>query len=316
MPGVRRVTNISAETFMTDYLVMNRPVIVTDAMDHWVALRRWTPTYFGDRFGENEVQVYDDLFTLEDITTLQSYLDQNFNQPPDVECSTYVRWYAKFKDVDFCWSDHAFGELSGDWASPYFLPLSSYCLPYVCPPVTARVEKDPFPFKGLFISGRGARTRLHRDPIGTQAILCQCFGEKSIRFYPPGPAGQPSGTGPDAEPAGGWHPVAEDVLRPGDLIFIPDGWYHDVTTLSDSISITWNFVHAARAQGLFDALNAAGPGEVGLDVVRYFLADHMAPGAGIADMLTLLRAAAPLDRSSPALCRGPIAERRIGQAHA
>lgn len=316
MPGVQRVTNLSAETFMSDYLIMNRPVIVTDAMDHWAARRLWTPAYFSDRFGESEVQVYDDLFTLEDITTLQSYLERNFEQPIGVESSTYVRWYAKFKDVDFCWSDHAFDALSGDWASPYFLPRSSYCLPYVCPPVTARVEKDSFPFKGLFISGRGARTRLHRDPIGTQAILCQCFGEKSIRFYPPARAGQPCAAGPDAEPAGGWHPVAEDVLRPGDLIFIPDGWYHDVTTLSDSISITWNFVHGARAEGLFDALRAAVPDEVGLDVVRYFLTDHLTPGAGIAEMLTLLQAATRSVGSSPGLRSATIAERRVGQAHA
>jgi len=36
----------------------------------------------------------------------------------------------------------------------------------------------------------------------------------------------------------------EDILQPGEIILFPSGWFHDVTCITNSISITWNFVHS------------------------------------------------------------------------
>jgi len=249
---------ISEDAFVNGILRDNSPVIVTDAMTTWKALDQWTPNYFRSKHGEKAVLVYDDLFKLIGVSDLASYLGRNFNQPASSPTKEYVRAYARFKDVDFIWSDDLFEAVADDWDCPYFFPKRGFALP--CKAADAEVSpvRDPFPYKGLFISGRGARTRLHRDPFCTDAMLCQFHGEKRLIFYEPHLAAQlmngtnfvdplnvdaelfPDFTGPA--------PVFDDVLRPGEMLFIPGGWFHDIFTLSDSISITWNFVHDSCAE--------------------------------------------------------------------
>lgn len=206
-----------------------------------------------------------------------------------------MRWYSKLKDVDFLWSDEVFARLSMDWTQPAFLPASGYVIPFCRPPATISVTEQRFPYKGLFFSGKGARTRLHRDPFGSEAILCQIQGRKHFAFYPPeddryvrsgtvfcDPLAPDRDMFPEFAKA---RPAFEDVLAPGEIVFIPDGWFHDVTSLDDSISITWNFVHSARAQP-FARILAESPKDREVDVVRFFLDGRLSPEAGVGDILS------------------------------
>ena len=81
---IPRVSNLSVETFVSEFLKNNRPVIVTHAMQSWKALERWTPDQLIERFGNERVQVYGDLFRLIDITTLSQYLQRYFGQSAEV----------------------------------------------------------------------------------------------------------------------------------------------------------------------------------------------------------------------------------------
>jgi hypothetical protein len=249
---------MAPDLFLREYLQGNQPVIVTGAMEGWLALSQWHPDSLKKKFGDMEVQVYDDLFTLVNVEALSDYLDRNFGKPAGAVSTEYVRAYARFKDVDFTWADDLFSALAGDWGHPAFFPRDAFVLPRAPRggPGVSPVH-DLFPYKGLFISGQGARTRLHRDPFGTEAVLCQFHGEKQVTFYMPECADKVIADGAFVDPAAvdpvafpDFHtlqPTYEDVLRPGEILFIPGGWFHDVRTLSDSISITWNFVHESRA---------------------------------------------------------------------
>lgn len=249
---------MTPETFIAEHLQANAPVIVTDAMAGWRALGEWGPDYLKRKFGDMEVQVYDDLFTLLDIESLADYLDRNFGKPAHAPSTEYVRAYVRFKDVDFTWADHLFEALADDWGHPAFFPHDRFVLPFSPDGATVSPVTDLFPYKGLFISGRGARTRLHRDPFATDAVLCQFYGEKKLTLYEPGHAGKLMHDGAFVDPTAvdrarfpqfaSIEPAFEDVLRPGEILFIPSGWFHDVLTLSDSISVTWNFVHQARSE--------------------------------------------------------------------
>jgi hypothetical protein len=294
---IERRAGLSEATFVADYLVPNKPIIVTDAMESWAGRSKWTPAFFLREFGQEEVQVYDHLFDLIDMTSLADYLGRNFGKPEGEESAEYVRWYSMLKDIDFLWSDEVFARLSDDWKQPAFLPDSDYVVPFCPAPATISVTGCRFPYKGLFFSGKGARTRLHRDPFGSEAILCQVHGRKHFAFYPPqdddyvragtafvDPRAPDRAIFPNFDKA---RPVFEDVLAPGEIVFIPDGWFHDVMSLDDSISITWNFVHRARAAP-FARILAESPQDREVDVVRFFLADQIAAGANVADILSNL----------------------------
>lgn len=258
MQLIERISGVTEATFLTEYVRANVPVIVTDAMDDWRRPGRWTPDHLRLRVGGMEVQVYDDLFTLVDLEDLADYLDRNFGQPEGAVATEYVRAYVRFKDVDFTWADRLFDALAAEWGHPYFFPRTGFVLPKSDPATPISPVTDLFPYKGLFISGRGARTRLHRDPFLTEAVLCQFHGEKRVVFYAPQHANALMRDGafvdPDAVDRTSFprfdevRPAYDDVLRPGEILFIPSGWFHDVRTLSDSISITWNFVHEVSAE--------------------------------------------------------------------
>jgi hypothetical protein len=276
---IKRRAQVSKQEFQDEYLVKNRPVIVTDAISRWGSEKVWTEEYLTEKFGDLLVQVYDDLFHLEDVTTLQSYFD-NYWRIPQIPGKPvpYVRWYTKLRDADFVWADDVFSELADYWTLPYFLPDSGYLLPAHLSPTVTPVA-DPFPAKGIFISAAGARTKLHKDPWGSDAILCQLHGEKRVIMYPPS-CEKALTRGeevvdierPDLDVFEDFDDVTpqyDDVLKPGEIILVPAGWYHHFSTLRNSISLTWNFVHTRTWRRFFKYLIEDKPVQ-DLEVLRYF----------------------------------------------
>lgn len=292
---IERVSGLDPAAFVERYVVPNRPVIVTDAMAQWAAREKWTPEYLATVLADLDVQVYNDLFDLVDVTTLPKYLKKNFGRADGDLSTDYVRWYSRLKEVDFLWADEAFERLRPDWSNPYFLPESGYAIPHSTPSMTVGAERSLFPYRGLFVSGKGARTRLHRDPWTTSAVLCQFHGSKKMVMYSPEQAPYLVQTGerfvdieqPDLErfPDFGKAQISyEDVLRPGEIVFIPGGWLHHVTSLTDSISVTWNFVHEARLSGLCHHLERH-PDDRELEVMRFFLREALPTDASIDEII-------------------------------
>jgi len=305
---IERVTHLSVETFVSDFLQQNRPVIVTGAMQNWKALEQWTPDQLIERFGNERVQVYGDLFRLINITTLSEYLQRYFGQSDDsakTGSSPYVRWYSHLVGDDRVpWADEIFNRIAEDWSRPEFFPASSFVLPFCPPTATIDPSRNWFPARGLFISARGARTRLHADPWCSDALLCQIYGRKDFVMYDPSQGNYLARQGrfvdiasPDVQAFpdfGKARPFARDTLHPGEIVLVPAGWYHHFDSVSDSISLTWNFVHACRLREFLSYL-AAGPPDTELKQLAY--AYFQAPGRHAVDssifveMLSRLRAA-------------------------
>jgi Cupin-like domain len=277
---LERVRDLSAETFVSEYLHNNRPVVVTGAMRDWSALETWRPEALASRFGNERVQVYGDLFRLAAISSLSEYLDRYFGQQPTKPGSVpYVRWYCHLADDERVpWADDVFDRFRDDWARPAFFPSNSFVLPYCAQSGTIDPTRDWFPARGLFISARGARTRLHKDPWCSDAILCQMFGRKDFVMYAPSQAPCLMNGGktvdieaPDLQTFPDFPklcPTVRDTLEPGEIVFVPAGWFHHFNSVSDSISLTWNFVHVCRLREFVSYL-VSGPGESELKQLSY-----------------------------------------------
>ncbi len=295
MGTIRRVEKILKEDFIKNNIAGNHPIIITDAMNDW-DLKRFQPESLKAEFGSEFTQVYDDLFDLQNISSLESYLDANFNKP-NVECKHYVRWYTKLKEVDFLWSDHVFEKLKDAWGHPYFLPQDELLIPLTPEGNKRNVTEFGFPYKGLFISGKGSRTRLHRDPFNSNAVLCQFYGKKDMTLYAPDQAKYVmNGTeyiniiNPDLEKFPDFlqaEPYAKLTLSPGEMILFPAGWFHDVTCATDSVSITWNFVHASGLEKLITFLKE-NPEDSQIEIARYFLGDKVSSEAKVDEIIEVL----------------------------
>lgn len=277
---VTRKATISKEEFVEKHLIANMPLIATEVICSWDLF--WSPDEWSSRFGQELAQVYDDLFNLIDVMPLSSFVRKfmgNQERPKGSGPQPYLRWYTKMKDVDFVWADEVFAKISDRWSLPAFLPDRNYLLPnsYDRPIDPA---KDPFPAKGVFISGAGARTRLHQDPWGSDAILCQLFGRKRVLLFSPAQGNilVRNGAVVDIDPseksrlpqAANIQPTYEDVLETGEVLFIPSGWYHHVGSITDSVSLTWNFVHLSTWPRFFRHITSEAGVEAELPVLRYF----------------------------------------------
>ncbi|MGE0387026.1 MAG: cupin-like domain-containing protein [Gammaproteobacteria bacterium] len=59
---VPRLAQVDRRTFRADYLSPRRPVVLERLAADWPAVHRWTPEYLAARFGERPVRVYDASF--------------------------------------------------------------------------------------------------------------------------------------------------------------------------------------------------------------------------------------------------------------
>jgi len=114
------------------------------------------------------------------------------------------------------------------------------------------------------VAPSGSGTNFHFDPNGTSAWNWVIRGRKRWLLYPPGDA--PPGVRFDgttgilrAPPTAEWleevhesleeraRPVFDFVQSPGEVVFVPRGWWHAVLNLDDTVAITHNFVTVSGA---------------------------------------------------------------------
>jgi hypothetical protein len=183
---------------------------------------------------------------------------------------SYIRLASRTRPGGGRWADDVFNALACDWRQPAFLPRSGYVVPPRVGADDLDVSSDPFPYRTILVSARGGRTRLHVDPWTSSAVLCQVSGVKHAKLYDPAVgqrlledaiAGQQETDQP---------PTLEFELHAGEILYVPRGWWHDVTTLDASLTLTWNFVHGATAADLAAYVRRC-PDDPEFDVLEYFL---------------------------------------------
>ncbi len=282
---VPRLEELTVEEFISNYVQRNQPVVVTGVMRDWKARAEWGPEHLAERFGTESVQVYGDLFRLARFMPLADYLAQYFNRgetapdPGRPKSVPYVRWYCQLAGDDRVpWADSVFSRIQEDWACPKFFPTDSFALPFCSPSDRIDPSRDWFPARGLFISGQGARTRLHADPWCSDALLCQIYGRKEFVMYAPSQAHYLAKgekfvdiEAPDHEMFPEFSRAREsvrDTLEPGEILLVPSGWFHHFKSLTDSVSLTWNFVHNCRL-GEYLSYLGRGPSENEIKQLAY-----------------------------------------------
>ena len=257
--SVVRREGLSRWRFVRDYLWVNRPVVVTGALDDWVGCTKWNVAFFQSKLGHEPVCLQGDTFNptgtipfAEFLEVLATYEALPASAPQFLEELSSVRGKS--------WSDTQLTNLhrliANDWSRPNFLPRSLYLWPLDI--LSSRPNLRRYPAFGVYISPRGAITGLHVDPRRSSAVLCQISGSKQGFLFPPGktdpwrdekltsaPARSARkidilhGRSPDYRGAA----AVRFDLQPGEVLYIPMGWAHEVFTINTSISLTYNFSH-------------------------------------------------------------------------
>jgi hypothetical protein len=233
--SIDRVSGLAHGELVRRYVDRLRPVVVTDAIGHWKALSRWTPEFFGDRYGDVPVVIDKATWKLRDY--IQAILAADPKTPPPYLRNTLLeKWIpelmADITPLPLC--------VAPNWLESRIWPT-----------------RESLRYLEIYIGGTGAQFPvLHYDGLHTHAWLMQVHGTKRYVVYPPEQApylyprsGVESNKSsiPDLERADlGRFPLFAKAtptvfdLNPGESLFVPSGWWHTVKILSPSITISVN----------------------------------------------------------------------------
>jgi Cupin-like domain len=234
-----RIGEIPRRALLREHCRPRRPCIIAGATDRWRA-RAWTLDWFRSEHGAVRFPVsraYSRALPPQ-VMTLREYIDAvTLGTGAGGPQALYL------SGVEFL---GRIPSLCDDFSFPDYTWLRSFSNTL------------------LFIGGAGARTPLHFDFSHT--VLAQLVGRKRFRLFSPdqtpllaplprepfqtfsGLSIAPSGEGRSGAvavaEAPGVRPAFDFVLQPGEMVFLPDGWWHGVESLDPSVSITrswWDF---------------------------------------------------------------------------
>jgi hypothetical protein len=231
---IERRETPTREVFLKEFYSQNRPVILTGMMRDWKAMERWSPAYLRQRVGDTpiEVQVGRDSDPLYERNLEQHRKTMPFSQYVDMVTS------AQESNDFYMVANNKNVEKTG---------LSMLLDEIVQFP--ALMDGAAWPGRVFFWFGpKGTITPIHHDPMNV--ILCQVSGKKRIKLWAPsqtpflynfvGVFCEVDVDKPDLQryPLFALARPLEFVIEPGEVLFIPVGWWHYVKALDLSISVS------------------------------------------------------------------------------
>lgn len=244
--------------FMRDYVAANRPVVIEDAVD-WPALRKWSPEYFRARLGDKDVDVtYRMKMKMGEF--VDAVLASSAEQPGPYLYRLFICPHMP--------------ELLPD-----VLPQNLYCFPYrFASPLMPVTWRRPDGYIKLLMGGAGSRFPIvHFDGENAHASVTQVYGEKEFVLFPPSDSANlyPKEHIPnhswiqdiehaDAErfPLFAHATRYQATLRPGEMMFIPCGWWHAARVSGPSISIGQNLLDHSNWARFVSLVCAPGTGSL------------------------------------------------------
>ena len=244
---VERRSNLSVEEFQSEYAAKNKPVLITDALKNWPAMQKWQIGEIGKHYGNSIVRTSD----LDgDGHRLQSTI------------SDFLEYCSEQSDLDplYIFDPNYWRSCDGitdDYSVPPYFPLDLFSL------LEGHAAKKRKLWRWIVFGPGRSMTKFHIDPCRTAAWNALIAGRKRWAFYPPSfmlPPG--GGTRYNAEDDS-WENIIPEPLQwyvenyphlpesirpieciqePGELLFVPTGWWHSVLNLETTVAVTHNFV--------------------------------------------------------------------------
>jgi len=235
-PRVEKRPNISRSEFLERHVRGSRPLVLTGVARHWRAMKTWSPQNLRERFGHLQVEIQ-----------AERSADPNYEQNKLAHRRS-VR-LADFVDTVLAGgatNDHYLTANNEALRQPGFAPLLDDIgtLPEVC-------DRAQLAERASFWFGpAGTVTPLHHDTI--MLFHTQIVGRKRWRFISPLDTPKLYNHFDVYSPIDLDRPdlaryplfrdvtVLDVVVEPGETVFLPLGWWHQVTALDVSMSFSYS----------------------------------------------------------------------------
>ncbi len=226
--------SLDNDRFFEHFYALNQPLIVRGAVKHWPAVSRWNADYLIEKAGDREVQI-------------QARRTQNQNY--EIQSSQH-RHVTRFRD--FVSQVFADGESNDVYMTAQNCDINGKALENLWPdlePLPPMLDGATDAHRMFFwIGPRGTVTPLHHDL--TNNLMAQVVGRKLVKLMAPDclpylynhfhcySQVDPENVDAAKFPLFARVKVHDVEIGPGDLLFLPVGWWHHVRSLDPSITIT------------------------------------------------------------------------------
>jgi hypothetical protein len=266
--SVPRITKGEADAYFRNAASRRRPVVIDGLANHWPALTSWTPDFFEQRYGHQEITVEGWQNGAASAGALAYLSNRRYAKEPmgnaiarmraggEAPGTTYIAYADIFRAIP---------ELDRDIEPIHeTLGVSKYA--------PRRLRRRLCLRPGFWLGPGGTVTPAHFDRQDNFNV--QVTGRKRWTLFAPGDSDNlyflqevpvPIYSPVDVEhPDMRRHPrfraaqPYETVLRPGDVLYLPAGWWHHVRTLEMSITLnfwwwTWRGVGVAARAAFYQA---------------------------------------------------------------
>ncbi len=235
---VERRARLSRDAFYEQFYFQNRPVIITGMFDAWPARKLWNFDYFRARCGLAEVEVQ---------FGREADSDYEINQPVLKRTMRFGEY------VDLVESAGVTNDfyMTANNASRNRTALATLWAD--APAIGEYLDPAPTDAGYFWFGPAGTRTPFHHDL--TNNLMAQVIGRKRVLLVPFTDTAhmynhlhcysQLDGGAIDVErfPSFEHARVIECTIEPGELLFLPVGWWHYVEALDVSATMTYtNFI--------------------------------------------------------------------------
>jgi hypothetical protein len=273
---IERAHGLTPEVFQKRFLTdAGKPVILTDAMNSWGAMSRWSFDWFKARYGADSVapRVFSGVKRAK-LMRLSDFLD--YLDAPDAPAGglwldpetlhpcpapaepgpapLYLAWNVFGLHPELLEDVELTPKFVEDW------------IPLLPPGLRNALDHTEYFPAGLMIGTRGGHVGMHYDFLRTHAYLAQVIGKKRCVLFSPEDSaslykGAVNPDAPDFEkfPLFRNATAHECTLGPGEMLFIPHRWWHHVVCLEKSITVNYNFFNRVNFSGYLTRILRAFP---------------------------------------------------------
>lgn len=251
--NIERRRGLSVEQFIAEVEEPNRPVLLEGCIDMWPALQKWNRDYLLEISAGKEFAV----------GPVSMPLDRYFRYADNVQEERPLYLF-----------DAKFAERVPEMGKDYEVPV------YFREDLFSVLGKERPDYRWVIIGPAGSGSSFHVDPNSTSAWNAIIKGAKKWVMFPPEVV--PPGVHPSADGAEVTSPVSimewfmnfygacetwekrpiECVCRSGEVVFVPNGWWHLVINLEESIAITQNYVSRRNLLNVIDFLKKPNASEL------------------------------------------------------
>lgn len=239
--AIERRADLGSDEFFVHYYTAHRPVVLLGKISEWPALAKWTPAYLRDVIGSRIVEYQGERTT---DAQFEVYKDRHKREMPFDQFIDMIQRPGAGNDAYLT----AYNSSKS--------PRNAEALALLRPDVGALdeflVRNVQFEHGQMWIGPAGTLTSMHHDL--TNNFIVQVVGRKRVTLVPAADVSRIYNSFmvysdiPDLESPGidyGRYPLLRDLkryevaLNPGDILFMPIGWWHQVKSLDFSVTITY-----------------------------------------------------------------------------